>query len=178
MALATSNAHSATRHAPHDHTPTPFTYLWPLLRPEWSDVWVIAVFAAGIGLLALSIPITVEALVGTVQGGNVAMLQPVIVLAVILLFCLSLAGAMRAWSQYVVEYIQRRLFVRVVGELAARLPRVKADALDGQHGPELVNRFFDVLTMQKAAATLLLDGLAVLIQGVIGLTVLAIWHPF
>ncbi|NBO91091.1 MAG: ABC transporter ATP-binding protein [Planctomycetia bacterium] len=179
--MALSLVHTKGHAVPIDSRPhhlTPFQRLWQLLRPEWPDISVIAIFSVGIGLLALSIPITVEALVGSVQGGNTAMTQQVIVLAVILLICLLLAGAMRAWSQYLAEFFQRRLFVRIVSDLADRLPRVKTQALDGYHGPELVNRFFDVLTMQKAAAVLLLDGLAVVIQGMIGLAVLAVWHPY
>lgn len=160
------------------HGPSPLRRLWGILRPEWRDVWVVIVFAFGVGILSLSVPITVEAIVSTVQPGNVTMLTAVIVLALVLLGCLLLAGLMRALSAYVVELIQRRVFVRVVGELAYRLPRVRAEAFDRQHGPELVNRFFDVLTVQKASATLLLDGVSVVIQALIGLVVLAIWHPY
>lgn len=60
-----------------------------------------------------------------------------------------------------VEIIQRRLFVRVASDLAYRLPRVRIDAYDNDYGPELVNRFFDVLTVQKVGALLLLDGVAI-----------------
>jgi ABC-type bacteriocin/lantibiotic exporter with double-glycine peptidase domain len=164
----------------HDHPPhlDPRIRLLNLLLPEWKDIWVVAVFAIGIGILALSTPITVEALVSILQGGNRDMHQNVFVLALILLACLFVSGLMRAWQSYIVEYLQRRIFARVVGDLSERLPRVKSSALEGYHGPELVNRFFDVLTMQKSVATLLLDGLSVIIQAVIGMSVLALWNPF
>lgn len=149
-----------------------------LLRAEKRDLWHVGVFAAGVGILSLAVPIAVEALISNVQGGNQAMFQVVVVLSLIVLFCLSLAGAMRAWSTYVVELIQRRVFVRVVADLSDRLPRVQNRAFDRQHGPELVNRFFDVLTVQKAGATLLLEGMSVVLQGVIGMVVLAVWHPY
>ncbi|MFM8316586.1 MAG: ATP-binding cassette domain-containing protein, partial [Deltaproteobacteria bacterium] len=42
----------------------------------------------------------------------------------------------------------------------------------------LVNRFFDVLTVQKSGATLLLDGFALLLQIVLGLVLLAFYHWF
>lgn len=162
----------------HEHHPQPLARLWGLLRPEWVDLWTVVLFALGIGVLSLAVPITVEALVSTVQGGNTAMFQAVIVLTCILLFCLGLATAMRGWQTWVVEYIQRRLFTRIVNELAYRLPRVAVRAFDRQHGPELVNRFFDILTVQKAGGTLLLDGLSVIVQGFVGLAVLAAWHPW
>jgi ABC-type bacteriocin/lantibiotic exporter with double-glycine peptidase domain len=152
--------------------------LGEILQPEGRDLWTVTIFAIGIGILTLATPITVDALVNNVQGGNLDGMLIVIVLSLILLGCLVLAALMRAWQSWVVEYIQRRVFVRVVDDLAYRLPRVSAAALDRAHGPELVNRFFDVLTVQKAGATLLLDGVTVLIQGVIGLALLAVWHPY
>jgi putative ABC transport system ATP-binding protein len=104
--------------------------------------------------------------------------QPLIVLCLILLVSLALAGFLRVLQALVVEYMQQRIFVRVVADLAFRLPRVRREAFDRQHGPELVNRFFDVLTVQKAAATLLLDGVQVILQMAIGLLLLAAYHQF
>jgi ABC-type bacteriocin/lantibiotic exporter with double-glycine peptidase domain len=49
---------------------------------------------------------------------------------------------------------------------------------DKVHGPELANRFFDVVTLQKATSGLLLDGIAVVIQTIVGMLVLAFYHPF
>ncbi|MDA7980835.1 MAG: ATP-binding cassette domain-containing protein [Pirellulales bacterium] len=155
---------------------TPVSRLWAMMRPERKDLWVVLIFSIVVGLLALASPVAVEALVNTVAFGQ--FLQPVIVLAVLLLTFLAFAGAMRALIAYVVEVLQRRLFVRVVEDLAYRLPRVKQRALDSEHGPELVNRFFDVVTVQKSVAALLLDGIAIVLQTVIGLAVLAFYHPF
>ncbi len=85
---------------------------------------------------------------------------------------------MRALITFIVEVLQRRLFVRVVEDLAYRLPRVRQQAFDSQYGPELTNRFFDVVTVQKSLSVLLLDGIAILLQTVIGMAVLAFYHPF
>jgi ABC-type bacteriocin/lantibiotic exporter with double-glycine peptidase domain len=68
------------------------------------------------------------------------------------------------------------VFVRVAADLAHRLPHVDLQAFDRRHGPELVNRFFDVLTVQKAAATLLLDGVTLALQVLIGLVLLGFYH--
>jgi putative ABC transport system ATP-binding protein len=91
---------------------------------------------------------------------------------------LGFAAAIRALLAYVVEILQRRLFVRVVADLAYRLPRVRQDAFDGHHGPELINRFFEVVTVQKVAATMLLEGVLLILQTFIGMAVLAFYHPF
>ncbi|MGE3181953.1 MAG: peptidase domain-containing ABC transporter, partial [Phycisphaerae bacterium] len=136
---------------------------------------VILLFSLIVGVLTLATPVAVQVLVNFVGFGG--LLQPVLILGILLLSILTFAGAVRLLKAVVVEIMQRRVFVRVVGDLAYRLPRVRIDAYDRQHGPELVNRFFDVTTVQKVAATLLLDGIGVLLQAVIGLLVLAFYHP-
>lgn len=155
---------------------TPFRRVLGMIRTERSDLWAVVIFSVVVGFLALASPIAVEALVNTVAFGRY--LQPVIVLSGILLIFLGFAGAIRALNTFIVEVIQRRIFVRVVEDLAYRLPRVEQSALDGHYGPELVNRFFDVVTVQKVAAKLLLDGTALVLQTVIGMIVLAFYHPF
>ncbi|MEZ6125419.1 MAG: ATP-binding cassette domain-containing protein [Planctomycetaceae bacterium] len=158
------------------HGMSPLSRLQALLRPEWSDVWIIAVFAFVVGLLTLATPIAVEALVNTVAFGR--FIQPVFVLALILLTFLAFSAAMRGLQTYVSELVQRRLFVRVAGDLAFRLPRADTESCDGIYLPELTNRFFDVVTVQKVVSQLLLDGLGLVLSAVIGMGVLAFYHPW
>jgi putative ABC transport system ATP-binding protein len=168
-------AHAATHHGPASHTP-PLRRLVDLLRPERTDISVVIVFAVVVGVLNLAVPIAVEALVNTVAFGR--LMQPLFVLGVMLFTFLSFAALLRGLQAYIAEVIQRRLFVRVVADLAHRLPRVKQEALDGRHGPELMNRFFDVMTVQKSAALLVLEGVAIVLQAVVGMMVLAFYHPY
>ncbi|MFO0850386.1 MAG: ABC transporter ATP-binding protein [Gemmataceae bacterium] len=175
---ATDPDHSAEAHgAGHGHPPArPFDRLRLLLDPERRDIGTVAVFAVAVAVLSLATPITVEALVNTVAFG--VLLWPVVVLAGVLMGCLGLAAAIRAMQVYVVECLQRRLFVRVVADYADRLPRLRLEAFDHRYGPELANRFFDVLTLQKSFATLLLDGVAIVVTAAVGMVVLAFYHPF
>ncbi len=158
---------------PGMESPTPTQRLRGLMQVEAQDLWVVVIYALGVGIFTLATPIAVQALVNTVAFG--ALLQPLLVLSILLLAGLSFAGALQAMQTWVVEVIQQRWMVRVIGDLAHRLPRV---ASTGQrYMPELVNRFFDVVTVQKAASSLLLDGLSVLLQAAIGMLVLAFYHP-
>jgi putative ABC transport system ATP-binding protein len=84
---------------------------------------------------------------------------------------------LRALSAFVVEALQQRLFVRAVADIARRLPRVDVGGVPAESGPELVNRFFDVVMIQKAAAALLLDGVSVALQAGVGMVLLAFYHP-
>lgn len=164
------------RHGDHGQSPSPLRRLLVILQPESADIAVVAVFSAVVGLLALASPVAVEALVNTVAFGR--FLQPVVVLSLILFTFLAFAATLRIMQAYISEIIQRRIFVRVVSDLAYRLPRVRQSAFDEHHGPELLNRFFDVMTVQKTAALLVLDGIAIVLQTVIGMSVLAFYHPY
>lgn len=162
----------------HDHHghPTPFQRLMGLIRAEWSDVWIVLIFSLVVGLLTLAIPVAVEALVNTVAFGQ--FLQPVVILSLILFTFLVFAAVLRALQVFVVEIIQRRMFARVAGVLAWRLPRVRQDACDEHSLRELSNRFFDIATVQKTAAMLLLDGVSILLGAFVGMSVLAFYHPW
>ncbi|HEX8824305.1 MAG TPA: ABC transporter ATP-binding protein [Archangium sp.] len=160
--------------APHKPL-TPFARLRSLVRLEAADLRAVAMYAVGVGLFALTTPIAVQSLVNTVAFGS--LLQPLVVLSILLLGGLVFAGGLRAMQNWVVEILQQRIFIRVVSDLSHRLPRVQARAFDRAHGPELVNRFFDVVTVQKASSSLLLEGLSVVLQASIGLLMLAFYHP-
>jgi len=153
----------------------PLVWLWRFLRTERPDFRIMVLFAAVVSILALAAPITVEALVNTVAFGRY--FQPVLVLSLILLVLLSFRVALIAMSTWIAEIIQRRLFVRVVSDLTYRLPKLDQSVYDKNYVPELVNRFFDLMSVQKAVATFLLDGVMVTLQVVIGMAVLAFYHP-
>lgn len=158
------------------HALPPLRRLVRILRLDGRDIWVILVFAVGVGILSLATPIAVELLVNSIAFGS--LVQPVLVLSLILFICLAFMAGMQLIQTIVVELMQRRLFVRCVADLAYRLPRVRTSAFDQQYGPELVNRFLDVAIFQKSLATLLLDGLFIVLQAIVGMIVLAAYHPY
>ncbi len=160
----------------HAEKMSPLARLWALLRPERSDIFVLLVFSLVVGLLTLAVPIASQSLIDNVAFGR--FLQPVVVLTLLLLAFLSFSAAIQSLESYVVEIIQCRLFARVAADLAYRMPRVRTESQDGKYMPELVNRFFDIVTVQKVTAKLLLDGLTLVLNTVIGMAVLALYHPW
>jgi len=52
------------------------------------------------------------------------------------------------------------------------------DELKNDYPPELANRFFDTLTVQKGLSKILIDFPAALLQIVLGLLLLSFYHPF
>ena len=155
---------------------TPLRRWLALLKPEAKDVRTIIVFSAVIGLLSLTTPLAVEAVVNTIAFGRY--LQPLVVLSLIVLVFLGFRAFLNVLMHVVTEIIQRKLFVRTVEDLSYRLVRVPLEKWKSAFGPELVNRFFDVVNIQKVTSKLLLETLMLLLQTVIGLAVLAFYHPF
>ena len=157
------------------HGATPWQRLIRLLSPEWRDILTILIYSLVIALLTLATPIAVESLVNTVAFGR--LVQPIVVLSTILFGFLAFSAALRALQTFVAEIVQRRLFARVASDLAWRLPRVDATAIEGRNMPELVNRFFDIVTVQKVVSAFLLDGIGIVLTTLVGMSVLAFYHP-
>ena len=153
----------------------PLPRLRALLQLERSDLWVVVVYSIGIGLMTLVVPVAVQAVVNFIAFGS--LLQPLVILTFFVGIALGFSAVMNAFRVLTVEIIQRRIFVRVTTDFAQRLVSVKTEAFDRLYGPELVNRFFDVVTVQKSAASLLMDGLSLVMQTVLGLLLLAVYHP-
>lgn len=156
--------------------PSPLTHAWHLLRPDLGDILVVFAFALVTALLSMATPLAVEALVNTVAFGRV--LQPVVILSGFLFAFLGFQAAIRLLQVYVIELLQRRIFARAGADLAHRLPRIKYESLDSTDLPVLVNQFLDVSGVQKTAATLLLEGSSVLLNTLVGMAVLAFYHPW
>lgn len=110
-------------------------------------------------------------------GQSQPFVQALVVASLALFACLALQAVVTAFQYYISDVIQRRIFVRTASDLAYRLPRVKAESLDGVHAPELVNRFLDVVTVQKSTSLLLLDGVNLVFSSLIGMLLLALYHP-
>jgi len=158
-----------------DSHATPWQRLIRLLSPEWPDIFTVLIYSLIIAILTLATPLAVESLVNTVSFGR--LVQPIVILSAILFGFLAFSAALRALQTFVAEIVQRRLFARVASDLSWRLPRIDQSSIEGRNMPELVNRFFDVVTVQKVVSQFLLDGVSVVLTTLIGMAVLAFYHP-
>ncbi|MFM7321060.1 MAG: peptidase domain-containing ABC transporter, partial [Armatimonadota bacterium] len=153
--------------------PTPLARLGRVLVEDRGDLILLVCYAGVTGLLALVTPLAVQSLVNNIAAG--LSLQPVVVLSILLFAGLSLNGGLLAAELALVESIQQRLFARLSLRMARRLILARPGALAGAYGPELVNRFFDVVIIQKALAKILLDGFAAGLQALVGLVLLSFY---
>lgn len=162
----------------HEHM-SPQRRFFGLLKAERQDIITLLIFSVFAGLLYLAAPLAVDAVVSNLAFGGQSQpyFQALVILGFALFGALALQAIVSGFQYYISDIIQRRIFVRTAADLAYRLPRVKAEALDEVHAPELVNRFLDVVTAQKSTSLLLLDGINLVFSSLIGMLLLALFHP-
>jgi len=154
---------------------SPFQRLLGLLREDKKDLLILVVYTILAGLLTLAVPLAAQALVNTIAAG--VFLQPLVVLTALLFVGMLFAGILKISQFFIVEVLQQRVFARVALRLAERVPFIQHQALMTDYPPELMNRFFDVIKVQKSLSKLLLDGPAALLQILVGLILMAVYSP-
>ncbi|MBK9763799.1 MAG: ATP-binding cassette domain-containing protein [Flavobacteriales bacterium] len=155
---------------------TPWQRLGRLLRVDKREIGHIYLYALVGGAISLSLPLGVQAIINLISGGQVATSWGVLIAFVTV--GVGFTGALQVMQLALAENIQQRLFARSALEFAYRIPRITYEAASGRYLPELVNRFFDTMTVQKGLAKLLLDIPLALLQIILSLILLAIYHPF
>lgn len=153
----------------------PWRRLWAWVSFERQDLWVAAGYATAVGVLSLASPLVVQSLFNNVAFGT--LVQPLLVLALILLVALGVAAFLNALQLLIVEHIGRRVFLRTAMDFATRLPLVRG-RLGARDLDELSNRFIDVVIVEKTMAKIVFDGLTATLQIAVGLLLLAVYHPY
>lgn len=164
---------SHPRHHPDEGS---WTRLKNALDLDPRDVGMILVFALCVGLLSIVAPAAIETLVNTVAFG--VLLWPVIALALVMLTLLIISAALKSLQILVSEYLQRRLFLRYAERFAAHFSRADVSTFEGRNAGDLANRFFEVSSVQKALAGLLVDGVGIVMITLVGLVLLSCYHPY
>jgi ABC-type bacteriocin/lantibiotic exporter with double-glycine peptidase domain len=159
-----------------EETKLPWIRLLRLLKLERGPVFKIFFYAIFAGLVELGLPLGIQAIVNIIIGGEFN--ASVIVLTIVVLFTVAFAGVVRYMQLRIGEDLQQRIFARSSFELIYRFPKMKYSELQNQYPPELANRFFDVMNIQKALPKLVIDFSGGIIQILFGLILLSFYHPF
>ena len=155
---------------------SPADRLLELIRLEKKDLITLPFLVFAYGVISIATPVSVQALVNVVNMG--AVLQPLFVISLILFVLLLLSGALYVFEGFIVELIQRRIYIRTAINTAQNTQKVEISLYDKENPVELINRFFDVDTIQKSAATLLTMSLISLLQVIIGSIVLLFYSVY
>jgi putative ABC transport system ATP-binding protein len=150
-------------------------HLKTFLAVHRTYAWTVVLYAVVLGMLGLVTPIAVQALVSTTAFGTV--LQPIIVLALLVFAAFVMSGILKALKAWTVEVLQRRMFMDTVARLAFVLPRADRHAVRTAGIEQPSHRFFELFSVQKATSSLLLSGVDVTLAALVGLLVLAFYHP-
>lgn len=155
---------------------TPLKRFWLLLKPDKIEIRNIYIYAIFIGLINLSLPIGIQAIINLIQGGAVS--TSWIVLIFFVVGGIALSGILQIKQLHITENLQQKVFSRAAFEFAYRIPRIKLERLHKHYAPELMNRFFDIVSVQKALPKIMIDFSSAGIEAFFGLILLSLYHPF
>lgn len=178
LAEQMKNNHGKQHNITHanGHETSPLSHVWQLIQQERKDLWIVVAYSAIIGLLSLVTPLATQGIISAASLGIFT--TQMIVFIGVAGFALLMIGIFQVMEFYVVDNLQRRIFVRTAFDIARRLRLISTQNLQGEYLPELVNRFFDIVNIQKSISKVLLDGVSSTLVASVGLLLLAIYHPF
>lgn len=157
-------------------TMTPWQRLFGLLKLEKRAVLQVFYYAIFAGLVSLSLPLGIQAIINLLQGAQVT--TSWIVLVVLVTLGVAFVGVLQLMQMRIIETLQQRVFTRASFEFTYRFPKITMEELRHYYPPELANRFFDTLNVQKGLAKILVDIPAAVLQIVFALILLSFYHPF
>lgn len=155
---------------------TPLKRFYNLLKLDKRDVSQIFFYAIFAGLISLSLPLGIQAITNLIQSGRVS--ASWVALIILVVFGVILVGILSLMQLRITENLQQKIFVRSSFDFGARLSKIKVNQLYNSYPPELANRFFDTLTIQKGTSKLLIDFSAALLQIIFGIILLSLYHPY
>ncbi len=154
---------------------SPWRRFVKLLEMERKDITQIFYYAVFSGLLALSLPLGIQAIINLIQGAQVT--TSWIVLVVLVSIGVAFTGVLQLMQIRIIENIQQKIFTYSSFELAYRFPTILSEILDAFYPPELANRFFDTLSIQKGLSKVLIDVPSALLQIIFALLLLSFYNP-
>lgn len=154
----------------------PVQRFFRLLKPESKDILYVYLYAIFNGLINLSLPLGIQAIINLITGGQISTSWTVLIIFVMI--GIAMTGGLQVFQLTITERLQQRIFTRASFEFAYRIPRLKLESVYKYYVPELVNRFFDTLSVQKGLSKILIDFSTATLQVVFGLILLSLYHPF
>lgn len=153
----------------------PVKRIFKVIKLEKNEISSVYFYAILNGLIQLSLPLGIQSIISFVLGGAISTSLVVLIFFVVLGVFLN--GMLQVNQMRLIEKVQQKIFVRYAFEFADRIPKLNLQEVDGYYLPELVNRFFDTVSLQKGISKLLLDIPTATIQIIFGLLLLSFYHP-
>lgn len=154
---------------------SPLQRFFRLLQADKKEIRQIYAFAIFSGLISLTLPLGIQSIINLIQAGRMS--TSWIILLLVVTTGVALTGLFQYMQMRIIENLQQKLFTRAAFEFAYRIPRIRLEAIYRQYAPELMNRFFDTLSVQKGLSKILIDFSTAAIYIIFGLAVLSFYHP-
>ncbi|MCB0426498.1 MAG: ATP-binding cassette domain-containing protein [Mangrovimonas sp.] len=155
---------------------TPWRRFVGLLQLERRAILQVFYYAIFSGLVALSLPLGIQAIVNLIQGAQIS--TSWVVLVALVTLGVAFSGALKLMQLRIIENIQQKIFTRASFEFTYRFPKIKMNQLYNAYPPELANRFFDTLSVQKGLSKILIDVPTAILEILFALILLSFYHPF
>lgn len=155
---------------------SPLVRFFRLMQLDKKEIYYIYIYSILSGLITLVLPLGIQAIIGLIAGGGLS--ASLFVLIAVVTIASSMTGIFRVLQLVMTETIQRRIFARAAIDFSFRLPRFEMKNIHLYYPPELVNRFFDTITLQKGIPKLLIDFTTAVLQIFFGLLLISFYHPF
>jgi ABC-type multidrug transport system fused ATPase/permease subunit len=145
-----------------------------MVELDGREVFILLVYTLALGIVAAAVPFASQVLVN--QAAFTGSAPPIVALSLIVLGILVLGAFIRLFQIRVAALIAKRLFVRSALKGTQSLVDHPSRAYEFDDR-EVANRFFDVMTFQVAFGVLVSEGLGVIVLSVVGIVILALYHP-
>ena len=146
-----------------------------ILQLDKKEVSAIYIYAILAGLVQLVTPLGIQSIIGFVMAG--ALSTSIVVLITVVVLGVFLNGLFQIRQLQIIEKIKQKIYTRDALSFANKIPHLNIEKLDNYYLPELVNRFFDTITLQKGIEKILLEIPAAFIQILFGIILLSLYHP-
>lgn len=146
------------------------------VKAEKPFYYAVIVYSIFISLISIAIPISVQSLVNKVTFG--VMIQPIIVITGILFVLLIFSTVLNTLMTKVIEQFNYHFFARSVENITLSLVGSSPLQLITRNQISFANRYFDIMTVQKSISAILSEGVYIVLQVLIGLLLISLYHPY
>ena len=141
-------------------------------KTHLANVYIYSILAS---IVSLSLPLGIQSIIGFVMAGRYS--TSIIVLILLVIFGTFISGLLQVRQLQIIETLEQKIFVKYSYAYSGILPSLDFEKYRQYNFTEYVNRFFEVVSLQKGLKKILIDVPTALIQIGISLLLLSFYHP-
>ena len=111
----------------HQDILTPWQRLYGLLELEKRAVMQVLYYAVFAGLVSLTLPLGIQAIINLIQGAQIT--TSWIILVILVTLGAGFTGVLQLMQMRIIETIQQRVFTRASFEFTFRFPKIEMNEL-------------------------------------------------